>query len=155
MESENNIGSVKRGTGNHVILLVFALFFLGAVSVTLAVVWFRDRVSENLADFSALWNTTDALQRHIVTKKKWPGNWDELRPSLAYVDPGYRGGDFSIAETRVEINFRVDTNSAAHGRDWYVRLKSGRMVPEQDAANRRLYDLITHLAQRGGVPEQR
>ena len=155
MEFENNIGSVKRGTVNHVVLLVFALFFLGAVSVTFAVVWFRDRVSENLADVSALWNTTDALQHHIVTKKKWPGNWDELRPSLAYVDPGYRSGDFSIAETRVEINFRVDINSAAPGRGWYVRLKSGRMVPEQDAANRRLCDLITHLAQRGGVPEQR
>ena len=57
-----------------------------------------------------------------------------------------------ISEERVEVNFRVDTDCAAHGRDWYVRLKSGRMVVEQDAANGRLRDLITRLALLDAVP---
>ena len=154
MEMENNVGSVKHSTRKHAVLLVYAWFLVGAVSVPLSVIWFRDRVSENLADFSALWNTTDALEHHIVTNKEWPGDWDALGPSLAYVDPRYRGGDFSSAQERVEVNFRVDPDIAAFGRDWYVRLKSGRMDPEQDAANKRLRDLITRLAQLGGVSQE-
>ena len=97
MEMENNVDSVKHSTRKRAVLLVYALFFVSAVSVPLSVIWFRDRVAANLADFSALWNTTDALEQHLVTNKEWPDNWDELGPSLAYVDPRYRGGDLSSA----------------------------------------------------------
>jgi len=98
-----------------------------------------------MSDFAALWNTTDALQHYVATTKQWPRDWDALSASLASVDPAYSDGDISFAKDRVEINFGVEIGSPPRASGWCVRLKSGRMKPEQEDANKGLRDGLVHL----------
>lgn len=122
-----------------IIVLAFVLY----VSVILPSLY-----SRTMSDFAALWNTTDALQHHVLTNKQWPRDWEALTPSLAYVDAkNYSSGDISFLKDRVEINFDLDLNSPRGRSDWYVRLKSGGIQPEQENANQRLGDVIGRVNQ--------
>lgn len=131
---------------NAKFVVVAAIILLVAV-VVLGITFVPPYILRTMSDFAALWNTTDALQHHVATTKQWPHDWDALSPSFAFVDPAYSDRDISFAKDRVEVNFDVEIGSPPSAGDWCVRLKSDRMKPEQESANKRLRDLIERTSQ--------
>lgn len=95
-----------------------------------------------MGDSSALWNVTDALTLHIRTDEKWPDDWSQLSSTLAFVNPSYESDGLSFAQDRVAINFDVDIDAPQGENESYVRLKSGRMQPEEERANKRILQSI-------------
>lgn len=95
-------------------------------------------IPRTMSDFAALWNSTDALTHYVKTKSEWPSDWDEL--SLAFADLSF---DRKLAEELVEVNFEVELGSPLREDEWFVRLKSGGMQPEQESANQRLRKFIS------------
>jgi hypothetical protein len=119
-----------------VTLLVAAL-----LAVPIYVGWiYTVEVPRIMGDFAALWNTADALRAHILSGSNWPTDWKELDRGLRFVN-----ADPSLAEELVVINFDVDIEAPQSDEQWYVRLKSGRMLPEQDSANNRIRQCIEFL----------
>jgi hypothetical protein len=122
--------------------IVAALAVLSVTAfVSLCIVVPR-RIADSMSDFSAIWNTADALQRYVWKSGQWPKDWNSLKPSLAYVEPHYSDGNITQLQERVEVNFDINMESSPQNSKWYVRLKSGRMRPEQDAADERIRNVI-------------
>src|SRR5262245_33067536 len=111
----------------HIRRLVIGILAVLAIALVMAgvyVAWiFEVVVPRTMSDFAALWNTADALSVHIRSNGTWPTNWKELDPGLRFVN-----ADPSFSEELVVINFDVDIDSPQSGEQWYVRLKSGRML---------------------------
>jgi hypothetical protein len=117
---------------------VWIALFLGSVgiAVTVLCMW---RPRWVLGDFSALWNTTDAIVHYVEKKREWPRDWESLSSSLASVDPSFANGDTSFARDRVDVNFQIDFKAFPSPDDWYVRLKDGHGLPgEGRMANERI-----------------
>ena len=110
--------------------------------VRLGTVFVPAHRSETMSDFAALWNTTDALQLYVATRKQWPRDWHALSSSFAHIDRAYSSGDVSLARERVQVNFTVEIGSPPRANEWYVQLTSGRMEPEQANANTRLRAVV-------------
>jgi hypothetical protein len=107
---------------------------LGATSVLAAVLYAEWRAGwARMDEFSAIWNTTDAIHVYVYDKHKWPRDWESLTSSLAYV-----GGDMPNARARVDVNFKVDFKGDRQADGWYVRVKSGDIPGEERDANVRL-----------------
>ena len=94
------------------------------------------------------WNTTDALSVYVRTESKWPAKWEDLATPLELVDPSYKGGDISFAKEHVDVNFDIDLSELPNGHEWYVRVKSGHIEPEQHNANQRIRRSIVALQER-------
>jgi hypothetical protein len=93
---------------------------------------------ERQRDFSALWNTTDAIFDHIATTRRWPRDWESLAPSLSHVR-----SDVAFARSRVDVNFNIDFNRDDEPDRWYVRVKSGSIPNEEREAKKRLADSVS------------
>lgn len=119
---------------SRVAIAFVALLVAALLAVPIYIGWvYTVEVPRIMGDFAALWNTTDALSAHIHTDRKWPADWKELDRALKYVN-----ADPALAVELVDINFEVDIDSPQPDEQWYVRLKSGRMEPEQASANQRI-----------------
>ena len=128
--------------------IVAVLAVLGVTATVSLCIVVPQQIAATMSDFSALWNTADALQHHVWTSGQWPHDWNSLKPSLVYVDRGYSDGNISRLEDRVEVNFGINLESLPQqSGEWYVRLKSGRMAPEQDAANGRIRNIIAKMTE--------
>lgn len=121
----------------HTIICLIAFVF--AIVLPLgSFYWFVNvEMPRIMSDFAALWNSTDALTHYVQTKNEWPRDWNQL--ALAFVDLSY---DRTFAEDLVEINFDFELESRLHEVEWFVRLKSGEMKPEEESANLRLRKFI-------------
>jgi hypothetical protein len=127
--------------------IVAALAVLGVVAIVGVCVVVPQQITTTMSDFSTLWTTADALQHHVLKNGQWPQDWNTLKPSLAYIDPRYSDGDISFLEERVEVNFGINMESSLQDGEWYVRLKSGRMEPEEDAADERIRNVIAKMTE--------
>lgn len=122
--------------------------FVVVTVIILSVVLFRVyvvHVSRTLSNFSALWNTTDALLHYVQKNREWPSDWESLSESLEHVDPQYSSGNYSFLKERVEVNFNVDIDQLDRSSRSYVRLKNNCMPPEQERANRRIHRTLIEL----------
>jgi hypothetical protein len=110
--------------------------------------YWSQRFSRVMTEFSALWNTTDAIQAYVGKHRQWPKDWETLAPSLASVDPMYANGDISFAREHVLVNFQLDVEKPQQPEDWYVHLKSGDIPGEERVANERLGGMVGNLKPR-------
>jgi hypothetical protein len=125
----------------RIAIALVTLLVAGLLAVPIYIGWvYTVEVPRIMGDFSALWNTADALRADILWGSDWPADWKELDRGLKFVN-----ADPSFAEELVVINFDVDIHSPQPGKQWYVRLKSGRMLPEQERANKRIRQCIEFL----------
>ena len=112
-----------------------SLSVICAIGVCSGVAYWWHANWETARDFSALWNTTDAIEHYIEEHQQWPSNWQSLQPSVAATNGP---NDISFLRQRIEVNFQVGQTRAPLNGDWYVRVKSGRISKEQSTANDRL-----------------
>ncbi len=98
------------------------------------------RIPGNFSDFSTLWHTTDAISAFVQEHKKWPDSWEEMAVTIEKTNEGYGNLPSVHPQTRIEINFHP-RHITKDEDDWLVRVKSGFIVGEQEAANERLRPL--------------
>jgi hypothetical protein len=147
---ENRIVRILFGT-----LIVFGII---AVIASLYIAYLVGvQVPAQMSERAALWNVTDAIQRYVMSTRQWPSDWQCLQPHLVSIDAmAYCDGDITFATQRVDVNFSVKIHPSvplySDSDHWHVRLKSGRMPSEQQAANDRLRDFLSRLCGRNSPP---
>lgn len=125
----------------RIAIVLVTLLVAALLAVPIYIGWvYTVEVPRIMGDFAALWNTADALSIHILSGSDWPADWKELDRGLKLVN-----AEPSYAEELAVINFDVDIHSPQSDEQWYVRLKSGRMLPEQESANKRIRQCIESI----------
>lgn len=121
--------------------LIVLTIWTGIVCILGFAVYLPFRSARMMGEFSALWNTTDAIHLYVGKNREWPRDWISLASSLATV-----GGDISEARNRVDVNFELDCQKPPQPQDWYVHLKSCDIPAEEREANERLRDHLIGLS---------
>lgn len=136
--------SLRKKVINSLLVLFFVfLIFIAVSAVVVPYITFR-----NMDDFYALWETTDAIMHYLGEHRKWPESFDSLEDSFLAMNVDRDRVD-NLRE-RVDIEFQVDVDQEPQSDDWYVQLKSGRMGPEEEKANRRLRNSVRNLRSKRG-----
>jgi len=131
----------RKVTGGLLSLLIIFLIALMIDAIAIPIISLR-----RMADFSDLWNTSDTLMHYVRERQEWPGSFEDLNGTFPKFRPGFKSKDLDFLKEKIEVNFDVDLSQKPQSNDWYVRLKSGRMLPEQKEANDRIRSVVSELS---------
>ena len=123
-------------------LIVAALLAVPVIAAT--VVLSINRGFRHMDEFSVLWETHDLVNSHVLSHGQLPNSWSDLSEYFDEVNRGYGSPDIEYLQERIDINFDNDDDLT-----WVVRVRSGSLKLEEQAANGRLHELIDIVSQQG------